>query len=597
MKYTIHHLFTLLFIVSLASIKNVSAQQINFDIQKIPFSYRGSYFVISKIDSLPSWSIKEPAKGIFIRNISHRNWFEKMIKVEILNGNQVQEPEIIATPATLILKTLKGNVEFCFENENVLRIKAQGVRLRLSPRQSSFIIPINKQQLRMMDGPNGFLWMVTSLKGNLISSGDTTNKIRPNDLTNFTMDFYPNSMGTIEAAVEECFSEWSPKPYSSSFEFCVEKSKKTFQDWLTSFPGVTEPYKKAQQIAAYQDWSALVAPRGVMTTEGMLMSKNWMNEIWSWDHCFNAIALSKSHPDIAWEQMMCIFRHQSNIGSLPDSYDDERELWGILKTPIHGWALKQMMAAGIVNVKRMKEIYPKLSAWTNFWFKYRDPDGNRIPQYNHSFESFDDTPPFDAGLPVEGPELTSFLIVQMDVLADLAQKLNKPADAKNWKKRSDETLDKMLKVLWNGDAFISKNVSNGNWIKDGHSFIAYVPLILGKKIPEAIRIKLLAELKKEKGLLTNYGFATEALSSKYFNTNSYTRGSIWAPVNHILINGIAASGDETFAKAVAKTFCDNMVQNGFPEKFNALTGSPESDPAYTWTSSVFLILIHQFLSN
>lgn len=80
-------------------------------------------------------------------------------------------------------------------------------------------------------------------------------------------------------------------------------------------------------------------------------------------------------------------------------------------------------------------------------------------------------------------------------------------------------------------------------------------------------------------------------------TNSYTRESILAPVNHILINGIAVSGDETFAKAVAKTFCDNMVQNGFPEKFNALTGSPISDPAYTWTSSVFLILVPQFLSN
>ena len=216
---------------------------------------------------------------------------------------------------------------------------------------------------------------------------------------------------------------------------------------------------------------------------------------------------------------------------------------------------------------------------------------------NHSFESFDDTPPFEAGLPVEGPELTSFLIVQMDVLAELSQKLNKPAEAIAWKKRSEATLNQMLKLLWNGDKFISRNVNSGAWIKDGNSFISYVPLIVGTKLPQAIRDTLLGRLRKEKGLLTPYGFATEALSSKYFNTDSYTRGSIWAPVNHILIDGIEASCDAAFATEAAKTFCDHTAQNGFPEKFNALTGQPESDPAYTWTSSVFLILTYQFFTD
>ena len=595
MTYYMRHVFVLWLVMLFLTAENACAQNIHFNIQKIPFSYRGSYVVVSCIDSLPSWAIKEPAKGIFIRNVSRRNWYEKMIQVEVPDGDQLLQPEVIATPEKLTLQTPKGSVEFCYENASILRIRAHGVRLRLSPRGSSFVIPMNDHHVRMMNGPNGFLWMITALKGNETSSGDTANAIRPNELDHFQMNFSPDANGNIEVALEELLSEWSPKIYSSSFEACVEKSKATFQHWLSRFPVVDERYKQAQELAAYQDWSALVAPREVMTTEGMLMSKNWMNEIWSWDHCFNAVALCKSHPDVAWEQMMCVFRHQNKIGSLPDSYDDERELWGIVKNPIHGWALKQMMAAGRVNKKQMEEIYPKLSAWTDFWFQYRDPDGNGLPQYNHSFESFDDTPPFDAGLPVEGPELASFLIVQMHVLADLAQKLNKPAEANAWKKRSDTTLKKMLKLLWNGDKFISRNVNTGAWIKDGNSFISYVPLIVGTKLPQVIRDTLLSRLRKEEGMLTPYGFATEALSSKYFNTNSYTRGSIWAPVNHILIDGIAASGNTAFAKEAAKIFCNHMAQNGFPEKFNALTGKPESDPAYTWTSSIFLILVNRFL--
>ena len=370
----------ILFYISLFSIaKQVRAQEIHFNIQKIPFSYRGSYFVVSDIDSLPSWAIKEPAKGIFIRNVSRRNWYEKMIQVEVMDGDELLQSEVIATPEKLTLQTPKGSVEFCYENASILRIRAHGIKLRLSDRGSSFIISMNDHQLRMMNGPNGFLWMMTALKGTVISSGDTTDKIRTNELDHFQMNISPDANDTIEVALEEFLSEWSPKAYSWSFDACVEKSKAIFQRWLSAFPAVDKRYKQAQDLAAYQDWSALVAPREVMTTEGMLMSKNWMNEIWSWDHCFNAIALCKSHPDIAWEQMMCIFRHQNKIGSLPDSYDDERELWGIVKTPIHGWALKQMMAAGIVNKKRMEEVYPKLSAWTNFWFRYRDPDGNGLP--------------------------------------------------------------------------------------------------------------------------------------------------------------------------------------------------------------------------
>ena len=36
----------------------------------------------------------------------------------------------------------------------------------------------------------------------------------------------------------------------------------------------------------------------------MYMSKNWMTNVWSWDHCFNAMALCRDHPSLAWDQWM-----------------------------------------------------------------------------------------------------------------------------------------------------------------------------------------------------------------------------------------------------------------------------------------------------
>jgi len=48
---------------------------------------------------------------------------------------------------------------------------------------------------------------------------------------------------------------------------------------------------------------------------------------------------------------------------------------------------------------------------------------------------------------------------------------------------------------------------------------------------------------------------------------------------------------------VARRFCDLAKQSGFAENYNARTGEPLRDHAYTWTSSVFLILAHEYLAD
>ena len=48
----------------------------------------------------------------------------------------------------------------------------------------------------------------------------------------------------------------------------------------------------AAELAAYVLWSATVRPAGFLTDPAVLMSKHWMDKVWSWDHCFNALALA-----------------------------------------------------------------------------------------------------------------------------------------------------------------------------------------------------------------------------------------------------------------------------------------------------------------
>jgi hypothetical protein len=57
------------------------------------------------------------------------------------------------------------------------------------------------------------------------------------------------------------------------------------------------------------------------------------------------------------------------------------------------------------------------------------------------------------------------------------------------------------------------------------------------------------------------------------------------------------AGEHALAKKVREDFCQMAQQSGMYENFDAITGGGLRDPAYTWTSSVYLIFAHQLLSG
>ena len=130
-------------------------------------------------------------------------------------------------------------------------------------------------------------------------------------------------------------------------------------------------------MAGYVNWSCVVAPEGRLLRPTMYMSKNWMDNVWSWDHCFNALALVYKNPALAWDQFMVMFDAQDEFGALPDYINDIEIVWNFLKPPIHGWALKRMLErTDSITEDHLAEAYDPLCRWTNWWLEYRDTDGD-----------------------------------------------------------------------------------------------------------------------------------------------------------------------------------------------------------------------------
>jgi putative isomerase len=275
---------------------------------------------------------------------------------------------------------------------------------------------------------------------------------------------------------------------------------------------------------------------------------------------------------------------------LPDFANNRSVLWNFTKPPIHGWTLRRMWEQNdFVTAEKLLEIYKPLVKWTEWWLTFQDSDQDGIPQYNHGNDSgWDNSTIFHKGTPVESPDLSSFLVLQMEVLSELACKLGKNEEARKWMDESQALLNRMIEHFWNGQRFVAKR-SGTHEIIESDSLVLYVPLILGNRLPPEILKKLVEDIKT-KGFLTEYGLATELPNSPFYREDGYWRGPIWAPTTMLLVDGLVSSGEKKLALEVAEKFCAMATKSGMAENYDALTGSGLRDPAFTWTSSVFLIL-------
>jgi len=410
------------------------------------------------------------------------------------------------------------------------------------------------------------------------------------------VELLPDADGVCEGAIEEYASGWRLEPIDITFDESVAEVEAEFARWIDLSPALPPEYEDARRLAGYVTWSSMVEPIGHLLRPAMLMSKNGMTNIWSWDHCFNAMALVYRKQIVAWDQLMTLFDQQDELGALPDFVNDRELLWNFCKPPVHGWVLGWMMQRGtVIRNDQLRQIYGPMCRWTEWWFRYRDDDHDGLPQYHHGNDSgWDNATPFLAGVPLESPDLCALLVLQMETLANIAELLNNMEESESWQRRSEELLQMMLAHFWQDDHFIAMR-SGDHVVVDNQSLLLYLPILLGKRLPQGVIRELINGLTRSGRFLTAYGLATESPSSPYYEADGYWRGPIWAPPTLMIVEGLAACGEISLAREIARRFCDMAARSGFAENFNAITGEPLRDRAYTWTASIFQILAHEYL--
>lgn len=563
-----------------ATKQKAKTQPINYDLHSVGFSTAGSILVLR----MPP-PTKDRAEGLYLQTVPNQDF----MRVSVLRGDQPVEYDHVAGPASLVLKpkTGSGYVEFVFESPAILRVRTTGVALRLE-------MPTGQVLARGRDR-----WQIRGAVSHLLLSR-LSGTVALDAPWNGVRAEYVKITVAGEIALES-FTTTAPDDHvRPSFVQCRQQARNTFESFLTNLPAVPPRYRSARELAGYILWSAMVNPQGHYRRPAILMSKNRMSSVWSWDHCFNAMALAKAHPALAWDQMQVMFDLQDAHGALPDCVSTERIIWTCCKPPVHGWALRRMLEANpkVASRRQLAAFYPQLAAWTNWWLNSRDDDGDGICQYHHGNDSgWDNATCFAVDMPVEGPDLAAFLITQMDTLALLARRLGRAAEAKRWTQRGDRMLQDLLRHCWRGDRFVAMQSGSHRSPDKGDSLIPFTPLLLGRRLPAEITRTLVTRLFEPDRFLTAHGLATENLKSPLYEQNGWWRGGIWAPPTHMIYDGLRQLGEDDHAREVARRFCETCRTSGFAENFNALTGEPVGDKAYTWTASVFLLLANGLLTD
>lgn len=576
----------------------------NINLKKIPFSMRGSYMAISDLPE--DYRNSANKEGIHLRTIRGGALSTVICRFLPMSGNEILDYKCCAAPDEIVLKTLYGNICICYADEKTLLITTENVKNRKNAAPElclEFIpalpcfdyiykIPCQNEERYLVNcfGQN-VKYLIWAQNGEAVMSQTWDGCVAGEN----KIVLRGNENGLL-AVIREIATEWDGICVSYDYESAHENIKKQLAEFRSMMPSVPERYEEVAKVASYVDWSSVVAADGFLTRDAMYMSKNWMCNIWSWDHVFNAIALAYHNPKDAWDQLMLLFDFQDPTGRIPDSVNNFRVDWNYCKPPVHGWALSRMMQVMELTSEQMAEAYDKIGKWTDWWLNYRDYDRDGLCEYTHGYDSgWDNATAFHQNAVVASPDLQTYLILQMETLADLAEKLGRKDGAAMWREKAKKMLEIMLEhSFMDGKPVILE--SGTHKIVPSETLLAYIPVMLGERLPKEIRDNLTDTLKSNK-FLTKHGFATESPASPAYQENGYWLGPIWAPSTLLLLDGLQACGESELVKKVSEAFCQMIAENGYSENFNALTGEGLRDHAYTWTPSVFLIVAHDFLNE
>jgi hypothetical protein len=494
------------------------------------------------------------------------------------NGEKIPH-ELSARPAELTLRTERGDVRFTFAD--TAKIMAEGdpgmglrfektmvqhetVHKRKNCAWEAFFRLTCSVVFKGLEGSSfDFNGGAEPWDPKTLSSGDICGVTRPGPDGRFALVMEESTYGGV---VRDAYPSYAEAKASMQADW---------DSFIEEMPAFAEPYESTREECEYTLWSFLMEPCGLARHTMIQMFAGVTAS--QWQMCQNAVALCE-HTELAVDLLLSPIDRIGPLGQLPDMYDDMQCESLMVKPPMHGWAVLEIMKRRDLLKDcprwRIEKLYDGMGRWADWFMTCRDEDGDGLPSLIHSDETgLDDCSLWEAGhLTITTPDAAAYLALLFEATGELAALLGKPnAEVSAWRAKSENIIARLVETLWDGERFAGLAPETRELIYSD-SIIHYMPAILGDRLPEGILGKLVAELSDADAFFSPWGIASEKMTSALFSPSGWGRGCVLPPAMMYIVTGLWDTKHRAFAKKAAENYCKALGGTGFPFFIDPKTG-------------------------
>jgi len=565
----------------------------HINITRVPFSDRGSRLLLYQREGESRLYVKlaERLTALEPGLDAYRDRPPFVERIELLDEDRnALDFDVVSYPHVLYLRTYLGNFGVTFHEKTAITFgmpdeHVAGLRFHVSP------------QFWERHSQGGVFKAIRNLS--YISNHEPVfNSITP-DQGGYTVEIQlpADQDRAITLTIGDGASGQAP-----DFSTTCKKSEARWHRWFDRIPPVAERYRTTYAYAWWIMANNLISPLGKVAYEAMAPSKINYIGLWLWDSAMHALAYRHVDPELARNQLRSMLDCQLADGMLPDAIYDEGVISEIshpfraevTKPPILTWTALKLHETD-PDIDFLREIYVPLVRWNAWWFSMNDDDVDGLAQYNHPYSSgLDDSPLWDGEMPVESPDLNTYLCVQMGSLAMMAEALGMEAESEMWRRRAASIVHRMIEHFWDAESGLFWATHNHERILVRTPFNLY-PLWTGQ-LPEDIRDRLIEHLTNPEEFWGEYVLPTVARNDPQYEPDTMWRGPVWANINYFFIEALQQIDEIELAHELrTKTLSLIMEHPSIYEYYHAETGEPPKEAAdiFGWTAAVFIDLAIQ----
>jgi hypothetical protein len=553
------------------------------DLTKLPFGKTKSSFMVFEENNSDGETFKP---GLYFASSAQSAAIRRKGLVDVVpifNGEPLPYT-YCATPSVLRLDTDCGSIRIIMDELGTMRISGQGVGVRLYtdiPFMSMMLatqLPngiVDLNLVGIIPGGGRFLFVPIEGRVTLNSVYNVVN-MGPEDAK---VELLPSEKGYFETAVYTSNpEEWGYVDYQS-MDACIAQTDKSFREYLALYPEVDGKWSKLRELSAYAVWlhyqeKSAMAILPTMKADMIYRSRITECEAKAFEQPLHALALRGAKA--ALDLIANAFPHMEK-GMLPTAVSNSRIYYQAF-LPVHGAAVLHLLELGVSGIpkKELRTLYSSMAEHYDWWVKSHSLSQDHFSYNQRDEYGFSGASYGALTFPLETPELYAFMILYTEALSKLSALLDDGKKA-GWADTSKRLVTTLMS-LWDGERFLCRAAYGGQRYASD-SLLAYLPVILGKRLPAKVLEQLTAALGDEAGFLSGCGFRSENKRSPYYDPASSGRGAVDAALQLLVIGGLFDAGTTGLAREAANRFLHHAEANGARDVMMSEGVEPPRRPA------------------